>query len=177
MHLSPMRALGVGLLDAAIRAYRVLWPKCETPASIDELSRCLQAYEKRLKEWRASAARVGADKALIYVLSWYEGINLDALQAMRADSKWTTDPVLVQRRRDRAYSFIRHAPLHDFVAGPEYSDDEEEEWSDDEEEIDEEINADTPPEIAASAPVGAATETTTEVQAYPANPSGYGAAE
>ena len=90
-----MRALGVGLLDAAIRAYRVLWPKCETPASIYELSRCLQACEKRLKEWWASAARVGVDEALIYVLSWYEGINLDTLQSMRVGSKWTTDPELV----------------------------------------------------------------------------------
>ena len=93
--LSPMRALGVGLLDAAIRVYRVLWPCAETPASVDELSWCLQACEKRLREWRASAARVGADEAMIYVLSWYEGINLDALQSMHASSKWTTDPDLV----------------------------------------------------------------------------------
>ena len=129
-------------------------------------------------EWRASASRVSVDEALVYVLTWYEGINLDALQTMRANSKWTTDPELIQRRRDRAYSLIRYAPIHDFVAGLEFSDDEEEEWSDDEEEeVDEEIDADMPPEIAAGALTGAATETATEVQADPANPSSSGAAE
>ena len=69
---------------------------------------------------------------MIYVLTWYEGINLDALQLMRADSKWTTDPALVQCRQERAYSFIRHALIHDFVEGPVYSDDEDEEVSEDE---------------------------------------------
>ena len=148
--LSPMRALGVGLLDAAIRAYRVLWPNTDTPASVDELSRCLQGREKRLREWRASAARVGADEAMIYVLSWYEGINLDALQSMRAGSKWTTDPELVKRRQERAYSFIRYARIHEFVEGPVHSDDEEEEEvSEDEEEVDEELEADMPPGAAA----------------------------
>ena len=44
--LSPLKAVGVGLLDAAIRMYRVLWPNAETPATADELSRCLMAYEK-----------------------------------------------------------------------------------------------------------------------------------
>ena len=82
-----MRALGVGLLEAAIHVYRVFWPSAETPASVDELSRCLQGCEQRLREWRASAARIGADEAMIYALSWYEGINLDALQSMRAGSK------------------------------------------------------------------------------------------
>ena len=110
-------------------------------------------------------------------MSWDEGINLDALQTMRADSKWTTDPKLVQRCWDRAYSFIRYATIHDFVAGPEYSDNEEKEWSDDEEEVDEEIDADTPPEKAVGTPAGTMTETAAEARVPPADPSGSGAAE
>ena len=82
-------------MDAAIRAYRVLWPRSSTPATNDELSKCLQASEARLRERRVSAARAGADEALTFVLSWYEGINLDVLQTMRVDSKWMTDPELV----------------------------------------------------------------------------------
>ena len=82
-----MRSLGVGLLEAAIRVYNVFWPTVETPATVDELARCLQGAEKRLREWRASATRVGADEALIFVLSWYENIDLDVLQSTRAGSK------------------------------------------------------------------------------------------
>ena len=149
--------------------------KAETPTSIDELSRCLLAYEKRLKEWRASAARVGADEALIYVLSWYEGINLDALQSMRAGSKWTTDPELVQRRRDRAYSFIKYAPIHDFVEGPPNSDDEEED-SEDEEEVDEEIDADPAPDTTAGTAAETAAEVAAETHVPPTDPSTSGAA-
>ena len=104
--ISPMKSLGVGLLEAAIRVYTVLWPTAETPASVDELSRCLQGAEKRLREWRASAARVGADEALIFVLSWYENIDLNILQSTRAGSKWTTDPEHIRRRQEVAHAFI-----------------------------------------------------------------------
>ena len=93
---------------------------------------------------------------------------------MRADSKWTTDPEHVQRRRERAYSFIRYAPIHDFVEGPVYSnDEEEEEVSEDGDEVDEEIEAGTPPdatagtaaETAADTTAGTAAETAAEVAA------------
>ena len=67
--LSPLKTIGVNILDAAVRVYRVLWPESEAPASVTELSHCLQACEDRLNEWRASAARVGADEALTFVLS------------------------------------------------------------------------------------------------------------
>ena len=115
---SPMKTIGVGLLNAAIWVYNVFWLKAETPASVDELSRCLLGCEQHLQEWQASTARVGADEAMIYVLSWYENISLDALLSMRVGSKRTIDPTLVQRRRERAYSFIRYAPIHDYVEGP-----------------------------------------------------------
>ena len=113
---------------------------------------------------------------MIYVLSWYEGINLDALQSMRADSKWTTDPALVQRRQERAYSFIRYALIHHFVEGPVYSDDEEEEVSKDEEEVDEEIQADTPSDTATGTATETAAEEAAETHVAPSSPSKSGAA-
>ena len=121
------------------------------------------------------AARVGADEAMIFVLSWNENTNLGALQSMRAGSKWTTDPELVQRRWERAYSFIRYAPIHHFVEGPVYSDDEEE-VSTDGEEVDEEIEADTPPDTATGTATETATAVATETQIAPSAPSTSGAA-
>ena len=144
-HLSLLKAIGVDLLDAAVRSYKVLWPEYEAPGSVSELARCLLSSEDRLNEWRESAARAGADEAMSFVLSSYEGINLDVLQTMRAHSKWTTDPDLVKRRQERAYSFIQYADIHSFVEDPEDPDNDDE----DEERVDEEIQVDTPPNTAA----------------------------
>ena len=123
----------------------------------------------------AGLSRPGwCDEAMIFVLSSYENINLDALQSTRAGSKWTTDPDHIRRRQERAHSFIQYAPIHQFIDGPVPSDDEAEEEvgtdeEEDEEEADEEIQADTPPDSA----TGAATEPTAEETATetPASPS------
>ena len=115
--MSPLKTIGVELLSAAIRAYNVLWPGSEAPASVIELSKCLMACEERMDDWRSSAARVRADEALMYVMSWYEGLNLDALKTLRDGSKWLTDPDHVQRRQELAHSMIQYAPVHSFVAG------------------------------------------------------------
>ena len=98
--------------------------------------------EERINEWRESAARVGADEALSFILSWYEGIKLEALQTMRTGSKWTTDPDLIKRRQETANSFIPYANVHTFVEGP---DDGEENEEEDEEEVDADIEVDTAP--------------------------------
>ena len=70
-----------------------------------------------MDDWRSSAARFGADDALMYVLSWYEGIDLDALKTLRDGSKWITDPDLIRRRQETAHSLIHYAPVHSFVEG------------------------------------------------------------
>ena len=163
------------LLSAAIRAYNVFWPESQAPASVDELSKCLMACEERMDDWRSSAARVGADEALMYVLSWYEGINLDAIKTLRDGSKWLTDPDHIRRRQELAHSLIQYAPVHSFVAGERVPQPEEipvegeGEEEDEEEAVDEEIEADTPPESAA----GIAAESTAEEAATgtPASPS------
>ncbi|XP_010229594.1 MAP7 domain-containing protein 1-like [Brachypodium distachyon] len=61
---------------------------------------------RRFSDWRESTARIGANEALSFVLSWYDGINLDVLQSMRADSRYLMDPELVAKRKEQAYSFI-----------------------------------------------------------------------
>ncbi|XP_024313247.1 uncharacterized protein LOC112269940 [Brachypodium distachyon] len=129
----PLRSFGVDLLNAVIRAFRVLWPGEEAPADILTLAKRLLETESRLSDWRESAARIGTDEALSFVLLWYDGINLDMLQSMRAGSPYLTDPELVAKRKERAYSFIQYADVHTFVEGPtseanaEMTDEEEEE--------------------------------------------------
>ena len=93
---------------------------------------------------------------------------------MCAGSKWTTDPELIQRRQERAYSLIRYAPIHDFVEGLVYSDDEEEEVSEDEEEVDEEIQANTHSDPATGTAAETAAEEATETHVAPSAPSKSG---
>ena len=76
-----MRVIGVDLLKACIRAYSVLWPGSEQCKSVAELAICLQGSETRLRDWRHSAARAGADEVLAWALFWYEEMDLNVLQA------------------------------------------------------------------------------------------------
>ena len=172
--MSPLKTMGVELLSSAIRAYNVFWPESQAPASVDELSRCLMACEERMDDWRSSAARVGADEALMYVLSWYEGINLDAIRTLRDGSKWITDSEHIQRRQELAHSLIQYAPVHSFVPGERVPQPEEipvegeGEEEDEEEAVDEEIEADTPPRSApGTAAESAAVEAAAETPASP----------
>ena len=148
--ISPLKAIGMDLLDAGIRAYRALWPGSEPLATIEELSKCLSGAETRVREWRSSAARAGADQALTFVLSWYEDIKLEAVRALRCKSIWTSDPELIDRRKEAASFMAGYADTRHFIPGPAYSDDEddssddEEEDDDEEEALDEEIEAEGP---------------------------------
>ena len=143
--ISPLKTIGTDLLTAGIRVYNSLWPDCEAPASVTELSKCLLATEERLREWRSSSARAGADQALTFVLSWYEEIDLNVLQSLRSDSKWTSDSALIQRRKDAAFSMASYAETLNFIAGPVYSDGEDEEDDDEATESDEETETEAQP--------------------------------
>ena len=146
--LSPLKIIGVDLLNAAIRVHKVLWPGTEAPKSVGDLARLLQGSEDQLREWRSSCARAGADEALSYVLSWYEALDLDVFQTMRAGSKWTSDPALIQRRRDVASSIAKYASTQALDGGPAYSDGEDEDESEGDaadEEVDEVIQIDDDP--------------------------------
>ena len=142
--ISPLKTIGTELLTAGIRVYNTLWPESAAPVSVAELSKCLQTAEARLREWRSSSARAGTDQALTFVLSWYESIDLRALKSLRSDTKWTSDPTLVQSRKEAASFMATYAQTRNFIAGPVYSDGEDEEDDDEATESDEETEVEPP---------------------------------
>lgn len=139
----PLKTFGIDMLNAGIRVFRALWPGENASSAISDLAKRLLEVEDRLSEWQESAACVGANEALSFVLSWYDGINLDVLQCMRADSPFLSDPELIAKHRERVYSFIQYADVHSFVEGPRL--DAEEEAVEEEEDVNEEIVAESPP--------------------------------
>ena len=125
--ISPLRVLGVDLLSAAIRAHSVLWPDSEATKSVAELAACLLGSEAKLREWRHSSARAGADEALAWVLSWYDRLDLDTLKTQREGSRWVENAELVQQRQERAYEIARWANTREYIDGPNFSDGDEDE--------------------------------------------------
>ena len=122
----PMRIIGVDVVDAALRAFRVLWPHEPRPSTMEGLIRFLDATDDRLQEWRESSARAGADEAIKVVLSWYEGIKLEVLRGIRTNGKYVTDPELIKKRKEIAYSFLDYIDLSQFVEDPADAEEEEE---------------------------------------------------
>jgi len=131
--VKPMKVIGVDVVDAALRAFRVLWPDEPRPSTMEGLIRFLDATEDRLQEWRESAARAGADEAMKVVLSWYEGINLDVLHGMRTNGLYVTDPEFIKKRQELAYSFLEYIDLSKFIEDPFAEEEEEGEEAGDEE--------------------------------------------
>jgi hypothetical protein len=103
------------LFLGAQEAYSALWPGQRTPADPVDLGNDLQLAKVRLREWRDSGARVGADEALTYFLSWYEKADLETLRTVREGSIWTTDPDHIRRRRELAHSYVDYADTDAFV--------------------------------------------------------------
>jgi hypothetical protein len=83
----------------APRKHTKLSGRDRRPLLILDLGNDLQLSKVRIGEWRDSGARVGADEALTYFLSWYGKVDLETLRFVREGSAWTTDPELIQRRQ------------------------------------------------------------------------------
>ena len=143
--ISPLKSIGTDLLSAGIQVFNSLWPDAETPTSVAELSKQLLTAEARLREWRSSSARAGADEALTFVLSWYEDVELNILKSLRARSKWIEDPVLIERRKEAASYMAGYAKTRQFVPGTAYSDDEDYAEEDDGEETESDETSETAP--------------------------------
>ena len=107
-----MAILGSDLPLAAIAAFRALWPDKEVPKRVADLCEWLNATEARLCEWRDSAGRIGIFKALQVVLRWYEGINLDGLGSIRANSEYYTDDAAKIRLKEAACKLLDFADVH-----------------------------------------------------------------
>ncbi|KAM0889398.1 hypothetical protein ACQ4PT_027716 [Festuca glaucescens] len=140
------------LPTAAIVAFKCLWPGEPIPDNNSLIAERLQEAGRRLSEWRHSAARAGADVALRFACSWYEGLDLDALHSMREGAPTDTDPAKTAARRARAYHLASYASTSTFIPPPadlaeEYTDDEEEEGEAADDEA--EANAEAPEEPAA----------------------------
>jgi hypothetical protein len=121
----------------------------------------LQLSKVRLREWRISGARVGADEALIYFLSWYEKVDLETSHSVREGSAWTTDPEFIRHRQELAHSYVDYADTEVFVRDirePEKKDDAEDakgsDSSQDEEEAEDASNAGVEAPEQGSAPAG-----------------------
>ena len=144
--LAPLKSIGTELLDAGIHVYRKLWPGATPPDNVSDLAQELMKTERRLREWRSSAARAGADQTLSFILSWYEGIDLQRVRAQRENSAWTTDSAKIQLRRDAAHYFAGYSQPHQYIEGEVYSDDEDyaEDVEDEEEDDEEEAQGNRP---------------------------------
>jgi hypothetical protein len=75
----------------------------------------LQLSKVRLREWRDSGARVGADEALTYFLSWYEKVDLETLRSVCEGSMWTIDLEYIRRRQELAHSYVDYTDTEAFV--------------------------------------------------------------
>ena len=120
------------LPDVAIQVFKCLWPGEDVPNRISAICAQLKECGARLHEWRRSAARFGAGTALRFVCSWYEDLDLDALETLRLDAPTDTNPILTAKRRERAYQLAHYASVSTFIPCPEDiadvpSDDEAEE--------------------------------------------------
>ncbi|KAK1697750.1 hypothetical protein QYE76_014447 [Lolium multiflorum] len=125
--VSHMKVLGVDVLQAALKAFDALYPTEPRPKELPELCGWLIAAEIQLSEWRCSAGQAGADQALKFVLSWYEELDLDALQTLRIGSTTLSDEEKIQKRQARAYEIAQYAAVHKFILDPTDSDVPEEE--------------------------------------------------
>ena len=52
------------------------------------------------------------------ILSWYEGIKLEVLHGIRTNGKYVTDPKIIKKRQEIAYSFLDYIDLTKFVEDP-----------------------------------------------------------
>ena len=115
---SKMKIFGIDLCQAASRCFEALWPDEEPPRGTLALANRLSESHARLCEWRESAARVGSDQAMTFVLSCYENLELDRFARLRGDSKWILNPEYVEHRKRTAYSFVPYANVHQFREDP-----------------------------------------------------------
>jgi hypothetical protein len=146
------------LFLGAQEAHSALWPGQRTPTDPLDLGNDLQLSKVCLREWRDSGARVGADEALTYFLSWYEKVDLETLCSVREGSAWTTDPEFIRRRQELAHSYVDYADTKVFVRDirePEKKDNAEDaEGSDSSQDEEKAEDADTKASKQGSAPGG-----------------------
>ena len=116
--LSPLKRVGDDLVKSATHVHKALWPEDPSPRNFKVLAERLSEGRNRLRAWRKSAARAGAEEALMWVLSWFEDLDLEKLAALREGSPWIDDPELVKKRQAIAYEMAQYAPAHVWIPNP-----------------------------------------------------------
>ena len=110
-----------------VEAYcTALWLDEPLPETSEGMLEKLDRVQDQMIEWRESAARVGADEALCWILSIYETIDLDKVPGVRVASKWIKDPELVEKRERKAQLIIETSNLHEFRLHPNATPEEKE---------------------------------------------------
>jgi hypothetical protein len=154
-----MTAYTDDLFLGAQEAHQALWPGQKTPTVPLDLGNDLQLSKVCIGEWRDSGARVGADEALTYFLSWYEKVDLETLRSVREGSAWTTDLEFIRHHQELAHSYVDYAQTEVFVRDirePEKKDDADDaegsNSSQDEEETEDAGNAGAEAPVQGSTP-------------------------
>jgi hypothetical protein len=96
--LQPVATLESRQHGAVASVFPALWPGQAEPNTIDRLLLWITFMSNRVDVWKESVARAGAEQALSFVLSWYQGINLDQLEHLREDGLSDVDLVKLRRR-------------------------------------------------------------------------------
>ena len=176
--IAPLKDSHIGLLNASLKAHRILFPEARQVVPVEELIRDLDQAMTRLQQWRSSSARAGADAALLFIMSWYELIDLAKVRSFREGSPWATDPTRIKIREEAANFMAEFARTkHLDLEAPVYSDGEEteEEESDDasaEEYADSEGESDDSANSAEHAPIKIpASDSAKNTEATPAQTS------
>ncbi|KAK1669655.1 hypothetical protein QYE76_057814 [Lolium multiflorum] len=155
--VEPVTMLGYELGLAVEDLYRLLWPTETLLGEIANLVKWLETAPDRLLDWKDSATRAGADMALSFVLSWYEDIDLDQLETLRAGVEDALSTETKTRRLARACAIADFVNKGVFVSDPNPLEEEEagedEDMADTEEGVPEAPGSDVPP--AGPSPAGA----------------------
>jgi hypothetical protein len=96
--LQPVATLGAQLRTATTSVFRALWPEREVPKTFSRLAQWMGLAPTRIEIWKESAAWVGAEQALSFVLSWYKGVDLDQLEHRRKGGLDDVDLAKLHRR-------------------------------------------------------------------------------
>ena len=118
--LGPLQMFGIDVFNAAVHAFRVLWPEDKSEMTPKILAERLMGSGLRLDEWRESSARAGADEALSVILSWYETLDFDLFQSLRTNGKFVSEPEWIEKRKQLANSFIEYIDLDKLIDGPSF---------------------------------------------------------
>ena len=98
--LQPAHHMLRRLQRAGAQVLAALWPSETIPRTPSRTADWLEVAVGRFEAWKASAARLGAGRALEFVRAWYPGLNLDQLRTWRLEADEEMEevrPAIAQR--------------------------------------------------------------------------------